>query len=283
MSAFNPPTNLPEAKTKFPQNRNQFSPQEKIRYPPNGNQWHGKNPITSYGIIAFVRNAESLKILLYQRRDTFEYMDFLRGLWSSSNREAVDILFSNMTIAERDRLSNYSFDELWDDLWVSHECKIYSQNKRRSQQKYESIVDTIPDILERTFSNKLEPSWGFPKGKKNRNNEGDADCAIREFCEETHFQPTDLRLLNTKSLVEYFRGTDGKNYKTHYFIAEAAEEIHPARVATPHCIRKDTISEEARDVQWFSVDDALVRLPDKRKSILRKAIKFINRERSEST
>ena len=48
-------------------------------------------PITSYGIILFVqrKNDESKteptnqNFLLYQRRDTYEYIEFIRGMWET--------------------------------------------------------------------------------------------------------------------------------------------------------------------------------------------------------
>ena len=60
-------------------------------------------PITSYGIILFVqRKDEDFKIdqtkiqfLLYQRRDTYEYIEFVRGMWETM--EDVKRFFSLMS------------------------------------------------------------------------------------------------------------------------------------------------------------------------------------------
>jgi hypothetical protein len=91
------------------------------------------DPITSYGIILFSRNENGILFLLYQRRDNFEYMDFLRGLWQSESQ--LPSLFELMSYDERDRLRNYTFDELWNDLWVKHDSKIYREGYSMAKNK----------------------------------------------------------------------------------------------------------------------------------------------------
>ena len=77
-----------------------------------------KSPITSYGLIAYHKDVtDTIRFCLFRRRDTFEYMDFIRGLWNDST---VKTLFVLMTKEERSRLRNYMFQELWDDLWINH-------------------------------------------------------------------------------------------------------------------------------------------------------------------
>jgi 8-oxo-dGTP pyrophosphatase MutT (NUDIX family) len=44
------------------------------------------------------------------------------------------------------------------------------------------------------------PEWGFPKGKKNRN-ENDRECAIREFREETNIESHEIiEIQNTNTI-----------------------------------------------------------------------------------
>jgi len=84
-----------------------------------------KNPITSYGVIAFryVENAEGKKerqYLMIRRRNTIGYIDFLRGKYSLYNKKYVKNLIQQMTKTEIDKIINLSFEELWYDLWKEH-------------------------------------------------------------------------------------------------------------------------------------------------------------------
>ena len=42
-------------------------------------------PITSYGIIVFKNTLEGLKFLMIRRKDSFGYIDFIRGKYTHHN------------------------------------------------------------------------------------------------------------------------------------------------------------------------------------------------------
>ena len=44
-----------------------------------------KLPITSYGIIVFRSSTEGLQFLMLRRKDSFGYIDFIRGKYSPYN------------------------------------------------------------------------------------------------------------------------------------------------------------------------------------------------------
>lgn len=265
----------------------------------HGKSWRYKKyeketgPINSYGIILFsykqsekkniIKDSEHKEqvVLLYQRRDNFGYIDFLRGAWSNDNQ--IIMHFSTMSMVEKNRIRNYTFRELWDDLWVNHNCRIYKDGYPKSKKKYESIKHIIPKFL--NMSNILESSsdfstekfdlvetktdlpWGFPKGKKN-NYENKADCALREFSEETRLPIKNIHIHKNISFSEEFIGTNGKTYATTYFLANIPEPVNASFVNTPQCIRKKTISEEAADVKWFDFEEAKKYLNPRRRKIL---------------
>ena len=154
-------------------------------------QCNAIEPITSYGLILFCfpenpgesssseEDIEGPLFLIYQRRDNFEYMDFLRGVWVSEGQ--LPALFSLMSHEERERIRNYTFHELWNDLWVIQDCRIYKDGVTKAEKKYDSIKNQIPYLLDTTTSCIYHPPWGFPKGKKNGYHEDPLKCAIREF------------------------------------------------------------------------------------------------------
>lgn len=234
-------------------------------------------PITSYGLILFTIVKNKPLFLLYQRRDNFEYMDFLRGMWTTESD--LYLLFSNMSKEERQRLRDYTFSELWLDLWVDPvNCRIFKDGYSRAKRKYDSIKPHLIKILNSTISNVVEPPWGFPKGKKNNFREEPKVCAMREFTEETRIPSERINILNDNPFIENFKGSNGKTYETHYYLARIDEPVTTELMNTPKCIRKYTISEEAKDIKWFDFKDTLELLSDRRREILEEVYEVIQKE-----
>src|ERR1700752_2322297 len=135
--------NSPECEgTGFPLSASPPSPPRRNDHPRyhSSRKYYNRyfDPIVSYGTIIF-RYSEygEIEFLIYQRRDTFEYMDFLRGAWSDESK--LPDLFASMSISERNRIDKYTFQELWDDLILDHDCKLYKDGYVRAKRKFEAI------------------------------------------------------------------------------------------------------------------------------------------------
>lgn len=224
-----------------------------------------KDPITSYGILLYyIDENNDIWYLLAQRRDTIEYADYLRGRYSYLNLETY---FSLMTLEERERLLNYSFSDLWDDLWVNHNNKFYKDIYPRALTKYNSQYQQMINMLNKTNSVVIEPGWGFPKGKKNYK-ELEVQCAIREFKEETCMHIDYLNLINLSPCIEIFKGTNGKLYSTVYYIARADHKLEITKKMIKDGIRSETVSDEISNLSWCKIQDALKKLPPWRQKLL---------------
>ena len=108
------------------------------------------DPIVSYGLILFYRNNDGIEFLIQQRRDTFEYMDFIRGLWK--NEHHIISYLNNMTKKERDRINKYKFQDLWDDLFIEKNSKIYKDLHGKACKKYNNIQNDIHIFLKNEFT-----------------------------------------------------------------------------------------------------------------------------------
>ena len=247
---------------------------------PNPQKKKYPQSIVSYGIIAYTRVKKNNLFLIYQRRDNFEYMDFLRGMWTTE--EHAKKLVAKMSESERYRLLNYTFEELWDDLWVNHDFNIYRDGKKKAITKYNMIQLKLPSILEETdFPQTIEqqdPPWGFPKGKKSNYRESTRVCALREFEEETRI-PKEYLLYNDNcdnddnTLIEKFIGSNGKSYTTHYYLAKLDNNLFktlPEKIYTPQCIRQSTISEEAAELKLVSLTEIQKYLTSEKNEIIEK-------------
>lgn len=227
------------------------------------------NYITSFGIILiyFDNINNNLFYLLSQRRDSIEYTDYLKGKYLFDN---LTTYFSLMTQNERQRLLKYNFDQLWNDLWINHNCKAYHDKYNGAKAKFLNNYDYMKNILLSTQNNVLEPIWGFPKGKKNTF-ENEIDCAIREFKEESKMNINWKNLVNISPSIEIFKGSNNLNYKTIYYIAISNSKINILKnIINPKGIRGYSISEEISELKWCTLLDTKDKLSEQRFNLLQK-------------
>ena len=182
-----------------------------------------KQPITSVGIIAinpqFI-NKDKSKFLLIRRKDTLGYVDFIRGKYKLNNINHIISLINEMTIHEKQKLIEYDFDFLWEELWGKEIGIQYRNEEHDSRNKFEEIkkgykynneIISFNNLILKSTTNWIEPEWGFPKGRRNFQ-ENDVDCAIREWEEETGYSRNQIKLINNLlPFEEIFIGSNFKN------------------------------------------------------------------------
>ena len=196
-----------------------------------------KLPITSYGIILFRSSPIGIQYLMLRRKDSFGYIDFIRGKYIPNNIEQVQSIFNEMSVSEREKILTYDFETLWKMMWG--ETSIGNQYKNEetlSQKKFEMLKMGISSCennelycLEKFVKNSTtkwgDPEWEFPKGRRNFQ-EKDLDCAIREFEEETGIPKSDIYVIkNVMAFEEIFVGSNHKSYKHKYFLAYTENQI----------------------------------------------------------
>lgn len=243
------------------------------------------SPTISYGFICFkVVNDQSV-YLMVQRKDSLSYVEFIRGKYKLENRLYIMKLFSNMTEEERHRIRNRDFETLWKEMWCKNEdecSKNFNREYNEASEKFyklkkgyyikshdDASLVTLVNIdifLTQTMSEQLETEWGFPKGRRNVN-ENDINCALREFKEETGFDLNSLEICShMKPLEEVFSGTNKKRYKHVYYIARWHDEETGGKTDIPSC-------REIKDVRWFDYESAQLHIKDinvERKELLKR-------------
>lgn len=194
-----------------------------------------KNPITSYGIIAFRKKHDKIQYLMIRRKDTFSYIEFVRGKYVLHNKDQIESLIEGMTISEKEKIVNSTFEELWSDMWgVENQLIQYKREELSSQRKFNSLKQGVningEDIKLDELINKSqnlwhETEWEFPKGRKNYQ-ERDMDCGIREFEEETGYKIDNFVMIeNMLPLEEIFIASNNKSYKHKYYLAYMVKNI----------------------------------------------------------
>ena len=65
-----------------------------------------KLPVTSYGIILFRSSLNGLEFLMLRRKDSFGYIDFIRGKYSPHNIVHIQNIINEMSIDEKEKILN---------------------------------------------------------------------------------------------------------------------------------------------------------------------------------
>ena len=232
-----------------------------------------KYPITSCGVILYKINPlwqeekdiqlqkkiDKFHYLLIQRKDTLGYVEFMRGKYDELNKDYIITLLETMTEGEVENINKYSFDELWNMLWLNKNIKQYQTEYDISKRKFTNLLQNKYFIFEQLIKEAnivyLEKEWGFPKGRRNLR-ETDYNCALREFQEETNFNKGDYSILrNIKPVEEIFYGTNNIKYKHIYYIAKSIKtknlEIDPSNYYQ---------FTEVSNLSWFTITDALEKI-----------------------
>lgn len=194
-----------------------------------GHMFHQcKLPIVSYGIILFRLGSEGQpEYLMIRRKDSFGFIDFVRGKYSVNNRQQMQNIVNEMSTEEKQRILDANFPELWVNMWGANNIQ-YKNEEASSSKKMELIKQglvingetvTLQKLVEQSTTEWHETEWEFPKGRKNHR-ETDLDCALREFEEETGINKHCAHVIqNLLPFEETFTGTNGKPYKHKYFLA----------------------------------------------------------------
>jgi 8-oxo-dGTP pyrophosphatase MutT (NUDIX family) len=262
-----------------------------------------QSPVTSFGTILFRVNQngwtqekilssfspsmtglepvfQQIQILLIQRRDSLGYVDLLRGKYSVNDAGYIRNQIHGMTDAERKKLVEKDFDELWAEMWGSESADIqYKKDKENSRNKLMALREGITlDVSGNSanlqdFVNECEthwetPEWGFPKGRRD-GNESDLECALREMREETGLSEADVEIVhNIEPLNETFFGSNHVHYCHKYFLVYVPDgsQVKYSR-ENPHMRR------EIGNIGWFTLNDGLQKIRsdnvEKREILLR--------------
>lgn len=217
---------------------------------------HCPNAIVSYGIILYDELND--KYLMIRRKDSFGFIDFVKGKYSLSNLFHIKNSIEQMSQQEKlkivENLNN--FESLWKSLYADNETR--SNNFYNSQKKFEALKRgihinnkfyTLSRLMKESTTSWNETEWEFPKGRKLKG-EPDIDCALREFEEETGYLKDSIQIVeNIIPFEEIFIGSNHRPYKHKYFLAFKKDD-------GDYNISKYQRSEVSK-IEWKHFDDCL--------------------------
>jgi 8-oxo-dGTP pyrophosphatase MutT (NUDIX family) len=217
-----------------------------------------KLPIISYGVIVYRFSKEGLQFLMIRRKDSFGYIDFIRGKYSPYNIYQIQNIVNEMSVSEKERILTETFENLWKNMWGETSNLQFKNEELSSSKKFDLIkegvninneVINIKDIIEKSTTSWDETEWEFPKGRRN-NKEKDLECALREFEEETGISSKNITIIeNLLPFEEIFIGTNHKSYKHKYFLAYMHDQ------------KEDYLNNfqvtEVSKLEWKTIDECL--------------------------
>ena len=185
-------------------------------------------PIISIGIILFKKAKDNdYEFLMIRRKDSFGYVDFLRGKYTFKNYFVIQNMINELTISEKEAVSSDNFSEIMSNLCKNkklEESIVNKWKKLRDGFELDGKFINLKYLLENSTTSWGESEWGFPKGRRNYQ-EKDLDCALREFEEETGISKSKINLIeNVLPFEEVFIGSNLKSYKHKYYLAVLKDE-----------------------------------------------------------
>jgi len=222
-------------------------------------------PITSFGVIVYRLTPDNQReYLLIQRKDSLGIVDYIQGKYSIHNKCYLLNMLKQMTVLEKRRLIDCTFDELWESIWGHQTPKAqYRIEESISKEKHETLKTGV--LINTDFYNLAtlikesdefgiweDAEWGFPKGRRNYQ-EKDYDCAVREFVEETGFHSNKItNILNISPFDEIFTGSNYKSYKHRYYLMYMNYQ--------DSLNMENFQKSEVRHMQWMSLDVCLSKI-----------------------
>ena len=208
---------------------------------------------TEKGMIKYSTYIHDIKFLLISRKHSLTYIEFVRGRYKEDNHLGVKGLFELMMQYEIDFIKYNDFDTIWNDFWNNHEHKLklkneyYDSKNKFNKLKYKNNIKYNLEYYTTVKPHYTIAEWGIPKGRK-KYGESDLNCALREFTEETQIDSKDIKIINEiYPLIELMQGTDGKQYRHIYFVAELINNISEFKIN----------NNEVQNIGFFSYFDSI--------------------------
>lgn len=179
-------------------------------------------------LLSFHQELEQyVKFVMVSRRVSLGFSQFARGMYQPTDPSSIKSLFRQMYPKEQEIIATRDYHKIiahYDNIAgsVNHRylvrkfhipyLKFRALVENGSQYDLDYYLSIVPDYQ--------CDEWGFPKGRMQRNREHPLDCAVREFCEETGREPSQINILhNISPLEENMIGTNGQPYRHIYYLS----------------------------------------------------------------
>lgn len=222
-------------------------------------------PLMSFGLCCYKKVEDEYKFLMVSRRNTFTYIEFLRGLYDILDIEYIQNMFNKMNTQERENILTKNFKTLWEDIWLTN-----VNSRKNKTEFYKGIIKfnilkngfykdnqlyNLSYYVENSKTEYIDPEWYFPKGKKDQG-ETEIESSLREFIEETNVKKEKIKIYKNIKLEEIHMGSNNKNYKTILYLSEYLDNDYLDVIKNFNKEIKNSFQKiEIGNIKWISLDE----------------------------
>jgi len=225
-------------------------------------------PLLSYGLCCYKKiENEEIRFLMVKRRNTYTYIEFLRGIYHICDEKYLQSMFSKMSQLEKENILLLDFKSLWNNLWL------VDNNLKNKNEFYKGIIKfnilkngfynqkkfiSLKYLIDNSTKNYKMEEWYFPKGKKELHKniiETDIETGLREFCEETNIIPTSISINENQILEELHKGSNNKFYKTRFFLSEYLNNDYQRVIEQFKNSKSSFQKTEIGDIKWIKLSN----------------------------
>lgn len=222
-------------------------------------------PLMSFGLCCYKKIKDEYKFLMVSRRNTFTYIEFLRGLYDILDIEYIQNMFNKMNTEEKKNILTKNFKVLWENIWLTN-----VNNRKNKTEFYKGIIkfnilkngfykdNVLYDLnyyVDNSVTDYKDPEWYFPKGKKDKH-ETEIEASLREFIEETNIDEKNISIDKNVKLEETHIGSNNKKYKTILYLSQYKNDDYNNIVENFNNGIKNSFQKiEIGNIQWISLDE----------------------------
>lgn len=220
----------------------------------------------SYGLALCRKNPDKnncVEILSIRKRYSYHFASFMAGYYKKNNDyRYIKYLFDNMTFQEKICILSFDFSNMWWHLWLTNpergigtidniEYKSYFKKKTKFEKTF--LHDNGKKLKQMVNNSKnCEVIWEIPKGAA-ETNEKELNASIREFFEETSFNPLWYDVLYHVKPITVSYKDNGIIYKHIYYLAVLRNECTEA--LNPKLNFNSMQIGEVSDIRWLGMSD----------------------------
>ena len=120
----------------------------------------------SYGIICFANRPTGLEVLLVKKAVTYNFVQFINGIYKPHNEHALIKLFSGMTFSEKLDILSCNYASLWRRIYPRDDTSSLSFRKKASifedEMKWRGM-EHIKKLMSKATA--IDTLWEIPKGR----------------------------------------------------------------------------------------------------------------------
>lgn len=203
---------------------------------------------------------DKIKFLMVSRKFSIGFIEFIRGKYDVNNISEISNLFVQMTKEEINKIREKNYKLLVNDFTGQNINSKYAHEYNQSEIKFNILVNEKSDednyfrnldyYLDNIDTKWQTQEWGFPKGRKDKYNEDNLFCAIREFKEETGYNESNFTLFDhINPLEEIIVGTNQVIYKHIYYVSLDNNNADLREL--------EYDNNEIGQIGWFNLTDAV--------------------------